>query len=479
MTSAEVQEAFGMGCEIMNHAWAKGGTYYLSYLGRARQDTVITRSVNYFLDTLAVGIPGTDPLQIGFNYPGSDWNEVTRLKVAERHLYGSGCTPVITNQYEKAKATVGVDCGSKFWRHSGNMLGGHMDTIYVADQVHGGAAGADTSDRIIRSHSLIWPNSIFDHYRVPACFTHGTSPTSGDGTIQQLAEAKAGVEFAKRNNAATTFFFHEWDSVYAAPDPSVLWMSDFCSYLKEQQDSGNIKVVTLWDLTKDWVLRPVASDYNLFPNPTCTLTTWGGWADGWMRGGAYDGGTVIWSKESSDTAGFVLGDETHARVKTGGAGGELVFARPVPPDCWVTWSFKLNGYKSFTADSVDFEAIIEARRPETEDNCGYNNPSANLGTGGLPSIRAIVTGNQLCHPAGTNTFADDRTDGAYLSCRYLKESVDVWKEFYITRYIGDPCVVVCKLRQDVTQTAWVGGGVRVTDVCFSVKRRLGSQPVRY
>lgn len=489
MTAAEVQEAFSMGCEITNHLWT-GTANYLSRIGDTGMSKVIDRSVAYFLDTLKVGIPGVEPLQIGANYAAGDITEWGRLRVAERHVYGTGLmASATTNQFEN-DSSVAVKCNNTFLRWNGNFLGAYLDTIQVS-AYHGNGSGGATSDRVLRSSSVIWPNSIPDHYRVPACYSHGPSPRAGAGTIQQITEAKAGVRLAMRHGAATTFFFHHWDSVYTDGDPAKPWMSDFCAFLKEKEDSGLIKVVNVWDICRDYVLRPVASDWNFFPDPMCTTFSWDGnpnRADGWMYGGVWDTGRA-WHVERGTDMGFDA--DTVCASWQGSNGHILIFARAVPPDCYVTFSCLVNASEG-SADSVHVQSWMDIRTNDWRNqvgNAGQNQPATDVGYSTTSLVRVVgsdrISGS-VYQPIGIGGYPDGYqtySQGAVHACRYLwgGNSWDKtkWKELICQEYIPYASVVIVHVKQAQVSTFAAGEGIRFAHVSFTVKRRLGQQPVRY
>lgn len=490
MTAAEVREAFSKGCEITNHNYT-GAANWGSRIGGTDMERVIDRTAAYFLDTLRVGCPGTDPLQIGYNYAGGDWREWLRLRIAERHVYAAGGMVTGTIQFEN-DAGLAVKTSNSYVRWGGNLLGNYMDSVLVSAYRGRSAAPGTTMVRTFRNGMLIWPGSFFDEYRVPGGISHGPSPADGGGTIQQLNEAKAVVRFAMKHGAAIQFGFHHWDSVYTNGYPDSLWMSDFCAWLVEKQDSGLIKVKTVWDIVRDYGMRPPASDWNFFPDPACTTFSWEGSIhrpDGWMYGGTYDYSTLPWTVERGESAGF--GGDTVCAEWRSGSSQFLGFARVVPPDCYVTFSALVNASQA-AEDSVRYDAWLDVRAPNTitaslPGAYGLNQPytsetSANNALFRINAVDRIKTDQGVGAGAGYFQGLTLNSQGALQSSRYLLGGNVwdplAWKELYLHQYVGDGTVAIITLKQGTTATYDAGEGLRIAYVSFSIKRRLGSQPVR-
>ncbi len=438
LTESQIRTLHAKGNEILNHSYSHNP--WLSHCNATQLEQQVNDAYRYLTDTLGVEVHG-------FDYPGGDYNDAAWLKVAELHDYASGLYAVQNMDYE-ADSSVAYDASNKWWRYVGSLVG-------KSDSVHCGTS----PDSTFYSDRLIFPGGVPNPWLLPIGWAHGPGSTSG--TLIGLESAKAAVRFVQRNGAAASFYFHSWDSAGA-------WIGDWLQFVKQEVDAGRLRVRTQWWIVQNYCLRPLAAGANLFPAQHLT-SSWGGKPDGWQYG-LWDAGTQTWWLRN-DGGGFA-GNQQYAELRLT-AGGMLSFARYVPGGCYVYASIKANAYGAFAtaSDSVELTCHLDVRSPDFCSASALNNAADN---GAYDRVYRRNASYQS-DPGGQRDAetAVSFANGYQMQSRGLRGNRNVWKELRSWQYVGDPCVVVWKLRlRNVPAHGWKANrGIKLDDVIFTVIRR--------
>jgi hypothetical protein len=201
-----------------------------------------------------------------------------------------------------------------------------------------------------------------------------------------------------------------------------------------------------------------------------------------MMSGVHEQGTQTWRKKTVVDSGWG-GADTWAEWRSQGSGSIIIFARPVPGNSWVTFSAMMNAWGSCTEDSVEMRAYIDFRWPNTfVPGAGVNNTNDDYNNAGHVQMNWITTTNEAVAPGTFPQAAYTFSQGAIQQARWLYTGVDgkpsVWKELYTHAYTPVPALAICKIHQGSVHGSWTGTrGFKIANVCFSIKRGMGFQPV--
>lgn len=466
LTATEVQYLYNYRNEILNHFWAMGKAYYFSFCGEDKLEKQINDTYRYFIDTLGVGIYDL-PGEIGGDLPAGDRTIISDAKVAENHYYCTGGTANQANSYEadSVLAWDQVTIANRWFRYCGSIVPWGIDTL------HTGTWGPTTADTVYYAQkNLIFQNAIANRWTVPACFTNGPSPTSGN--IWTEAQARVATRFAIKNNAAATFFFHR--------DSTATWFSDWLWWVRSLEDSGYVTIKRPYELVRDWQMRPMKMGVNLFPNPHFQRVSWNDNPDGlffglWNNITGANNDNVAWYVKS-DSTGF--DGNQYAEIFPGGNNHHLVWGTRVPRNCYIYASCRIKGFGAFdtASDSMMVALHIQGMSPNLNDAEDANSTTSfegwNLFTTSNSGFQQEPSGAPLSSVNAGYTW-DAGFDAAV---RWVHGDESVWKTLEAWSLAEEAGYYLITLDFNTKVTAASGRGISIDD--FTVYLAPGPAPGR-
>jgi hypothetical protein len=137
----------------------------------------------------------------------------------------------------------------------------------------------------------------------------------------------------------------------------------------------------------------------------------------------------------------------------------------------------MNGFGAFTEAEVEIDLQLEVTHPNLFDSLAVTSTSTAIGQPFVP-FKDQWWQNRWDGISGS-PYQFTQASGKIASARRLSSTEDVWKEISTQMYVGEPTVVMMRLKRTSVHTYQANRGIKIDDVVFRIIRRSGNAPTRY